>query len=144
MALATVLHWENFNHSHFTFDLWVFLYAVTPVLVPAIWALNRRTEPEEVEGGELRVPRAVRILGGGLGVIITVSAVALFVAPELMIDVWPWTVSPFTARILAGWFVLFGVVNGVVVLDSRWSATRILVQSQLLGFTLVLVGAIRV
>lgn len=144
MAIATVLHWENFNHSHFTFALWVFLYALTPVLIPAIWALNRRTDPGEPTGVEPRLPRAVRMLGGIFGVVLTVSALALFAAPELMIGVWPWTVSPFTARILAGWFALFGVVNGVVALDSRWSAARILVQSQLLGFTLVLIGVARV
>ena len=144
MAIATVLHWENFNHSHFTFDLWVLLYAVTPVLIPAIWAHNRRTDTGELTGDEPRLPRAVRVLGGAIGIIATVSAVALFVAPERMIGVWPWTVSSFTARILAGWFALFGVVNGVVVLDPRWSAARILIQSQLLGFTLVLIGVARV
>ena len=144
MAIATVLHWGNFNHSHFTFDLWVFLYAITPVLIPAIWVLNRRTDSEDLPGSEPRLPRAVRVIGGGIGVIVTVSAIVLFVVPELMIGVWPWTVSPFTARILAGWFALFGVVNAVVVLDPRWSAARILVQSQLLGFTLVLIGVVRV
>jgi hypothetical protein len=84
------------------------------------------------------------LFGGGLGVVLTVSAVALFVFPEIMISSWPWTVSPLTARVLAGWFALFGVVNGVVVLDPRWSAARILVQSQMIGFTLVLLGVARV
>lgn len=144
MAIATVLHWGNFNHSHFAFDLWVFLYAVTPVLIPAIWVLNQRADSGELTGGEPRLPRAVRVLGGGIGAIVTVSAVVLFVAPELMIGVWPWAVSPFTARILAGWFALFGVVNSVVVLDPRWSGARILIQSEMLGFTLVLIGVVRV
>ncbi len=144
MAIATVLHWQNFNHSHFTFDLWVVLYAVTPVLIPGIWALNRRTDYAELAGSETRLPQAVRVLGGGIGVVVTVSSVILFIAPELMIGVWPWTVSPFTARILAGWFALFGVVNGVVVLDPRWSGARILVQSQILGFAMVLIGVVRV
>ncbi|WP_436935327.1 hypothetical protein [Halovenus marina] len=144
MAIATVLHWENFNHSHFTFDLWVFLYAVTPVLIPAIWALNRRTDPEKRTEDESLLPRGVRVLGGLIGILVTVSAVTLFVAPELMIGVWPWAVSSFTARILAGWFALFGVVNCAVVLDPRWSAARILIQSQILGFTLVLIGVARV
>ena len=144
MAVATVLHWENFNHSHVTFYLWVVLYALTPLLIPAIWALNRRTDPGKPDADARRVPRAVRVLGGGVGVLLTLSAVALFAAPEPMIEAWPWTVSPFTARILAGWFALFGVVNGVVVLDPCWSAARILVQSQIIGFTLVLVGIVRV
>jgi hypothetical protein len=144
MAIATVLHWGNFNHNHYTFPLWVFLYAVTPVLIPAIWALNRRTDSGNLTVGEPRLPREVRVLGGGIGVVVTVTALVLFVAPELMVGMWPWVVSPFTARILAGWFALFGVVNGVVVRDPRWSAARILVQSQLLGFTLVLIGVVRV
>ena len=142
MAVATVLHWENFNHDHYTFVLWVALYAVTPVLIPAIWWINRRTASEpSVE--DVRLPRAVRLVGGALGVLVTSSAVVLFVAPGPMVGAWPWAVSPLTARILAGWFALFGVVSGIVVLDPRWSAARLPVRSQLLGFALVLVGVAR-
>lgn len=144
MAIATVLHWENFNHDHFTFVLWVVLYAVTPVLIPAVWAYNGRTDTGELSVDEISSPYGVRVLGALLGLVVTVSAVALFVVPELMIGVWPWTVSPLTARILSGWFGLFGVVNVAVALDPRWSAARILVQSEILGFTLVLVGVFRV
>ena len=143
MAVATVLHWENFNHDHYTFSLWVFLYAVTPVLVPAVWWVNRRTDPGEASTDDVRLPRAVRALGGGLGLLVTLSAVALFLVPEILIDGWPWAVSPLTARILSGWFALFGVVNAVAALDPRWSAARLLVQSQALGFGLVLVGVAR-
>lgn len=144
MAIATVLHWPNFNHSHHTFVLWVVLYAITPLLVPALWVLNRRTDPGDTARDEIRLPRGIRVLGGVLGVVLTVSAVILFVRPGIMIGAWPWSVSPLTARILAGWFALFGVVNSAVVLDPRWSAARILVQSQLLGFALVLLGVVRV
>lgn len=143
MALATGLHWENFNHSHYTFFLWVVLYAVTPVLVPGVWAFNRRTDPGKLATEGPRLPRIVRTVGGGLGVVITLTAVALFAVPETMLSAWPWAVSPLTARILSGWFVLFGVVTVAAVLDGRWSAVRILVQSQLLGFGLVLVGVVR-
>jgi len=87
-------------------------------------------------------PRTVRVLGGGLGLLVTGSAVALFVAPGTMIGAWPRAVSPLTARILAGWFALFGVVNAVV-LDPRWSATRLPIRSQLLGFGPVLIGVAR-
>jgi hypothetical protein len=145
MAVATVLHWENFNHGHHTFVLWVFLYAVTPFLVPGVWVRNRRhAVPAARDANSVRLPRAVRVLGGVLGAVLAVGAVALFVAPGPMVASWPWAVSPLTARVLAGWFALFGVVNSVVVLDPRWSATRVLIQSQLLGFVLVLVGVVRV
>lgn len=143
MAAATVLHWANFNHGHHTFYLWVFLYAVTPVLIPALWALNRRTDPGATATDGVPLPRAVRLAGGGMGLVVTLSALVLFAVPDIMIGTWPWAVSPFTARILAGWFALFGVVNVAAAGDPRWSAARILVQSQLFGFGLVLVGVAR-
>jgi hypothetical protein len=143
MAVATVLHWGQFNHGHHTFALWVVLYAVTPVVVPGVWVFNRRTDPGHAATGGPLLPPVVRICGGVLSLAVTVSAAVLFAVPDLMIGSWPWTVSPLTARILAGWFLLFGVVDGAVVRDGRWRATRILLQSQFVGFGLVLVGAVR-
>ena len=119
MAIATVLHWANFNHGHHTFVLWVILYAVTPVLVPGLWLLNRRTDSGTRSPESPDLPRPVRVVAGGLGVSVTASAILLFLLPELMIASWPWAVSPLTARILAGWFALFGVVNVAVAFDHR-------------------------
>lgn len=142
MAVATVIHWENFNHDHHVFYLWVFLYAVTPLLIPGLWAINRRTTSTPSPADQ-RPPRAVRFLAGTLGVVVTIGAIAMFVAPAMVIATWPWTVSPFTTRILAGWFALFGVLNVAGVLDPRWSGARLLVQTQLLGIALGLIGIVR-
>lgn len=143
MALATILHWENFNHSHVTFAIWAFLYAVAPLLVPALWVLNRRTDPHEPVGTDARLPRVVQWLGGAGGLVIAAMAVVMFVVPDLLIAYWPWDASPLTARILLGWFALFGVANLTVVFDSRWSAARIVVQTQVIGFGLLLLGVAR-
>ncbi|MDR9430743.1 MAG: hypothetical protein RI568_08615 [Natronomonas sp.] len=85
------------------------------------------------------IPRRVRLLGGGLGLVVTGSAVALFAVPGPIIGAWPLAVSPLT-----GWFTMFGVVNLFVARDPRWRAARIPIQSQLLGFALVLAGVPRV
>lgn len=142
MAAATALHWANFNHDHVTFWLWVILYVVSPVLVPGIWLYNQRTAPLEPGSGR-QTPEIVRRVSGLSGVAITLTAIVLFAVPAVMIEVWPWDVSPLTVRILLGWFALLGTVNLVVALEPRWSAWRILVHAQLLGLSLVLVGAVR-
>ena len=61
MAAATFLHWENFNHSHSTFFAWTLLYVISPVLVPGIWVINRRTDPREQIGDSLEMPQALRL-----------------------------------------------------------------------------------
>ena len=143
MAAATLLHWENFNHAHVTFYFWTVLYIVSPVLIPGIWLLNRRTDPRKPASEFREMPPWLRWGAGVSGVLITLTAVVFFIVPEGMIANWPWTVSPLTSRILLGWFALFGVANLMVAFDRRWSAARILAHSQMIGFSLVLLGAVR-
>lgn len=143
MAVATALHWANFNHAHVTFAIWVFLYIAAPLLVPAIWYLNRRTDPRDSVGTNQRLPNVAQWAFGASGTVITATAVLLFFVPEPLMNNWPWDASPLTARIMLGWFALFGVVNLAVALDSRWSAARIPIQTQLIGFGLLLGGVIR-
>ncbi len=143
MAAATFLHWENFNHSHVTFYFWTILYVVSPALIPGIWLVNRRTDPRERIRESLEMPQWLRWGAAVSGVLITLTSAVFFVVPEVMIANWPWTVSPLTTRILLGWFALFGVVNLMVSFDRRWSAARILAHSQVIGFSLVLLAAVR-
>lgn len=143
MAVATILHWENFHQSHEAFFLWVALNAITPFLIPTVWVWNRRTDPRTVPEGAVTLPRSIRIIGGVLGAVLVVSALVMFTVPDLMIGAWPWAVSPLTARVLAGWIALFGVANSAAVADLRWTGSRILLQCQLAGIVLVLVGVVR-
>lgn len=143
MALATVLHWENFNHAHVTFYLWTLLYVASPFVVPGLWLLNRRAAPIPPTDTGRVVPEAIRWPVGLSGLAITLTAVGFFVAPDSMIANWPWDISPLTARILLGWFVILGVVNIVLFFDARWSAWRIPAHSMLIGLSLVLLAALR-
>lgn len=66
LLLATLLHWDRFNHDHVSFWAWLALYLATPVLLPWLWVRNRRTDPGVPEPGDL-VPRWLRITGGTAG-----------------------------------------------------------------------------
>jgi hypothetical protein len=45
LLVATLLHWDKFHHGTGAFRLWLWVYLVTPVIVPAVWAWNRRHDP---------------------------------------------------------------------------------------------------
>ncbi len=143
MGIATYLHWDAFNDGHFSTWLWVFLYVVTPVLIPALWLANGRTDPRKLPSDGMVVPPSIRWTSGIIGVVLTVSIVALFLFPELMIEQWPWAVSPLTSRVLLGWAAVFSVVNMFFAFETRWSAAKIPIQSLVIWFGLMLVGFIR-
>lgn len=143
MLAATILHWDRFSHERLGFQLWLILYLVTPLLVPWLWVRNRAADPKTPERGEVLVPPPVRWLTGGIGLLFLASAIAFFLSPSMAVTIWPWTLTPLTARVMAGWISLMGVGAVVVSRDRRWSAWRIEVESIILWQALVLVAAVR-
>ena len=143
MAIATFLHWDAFNHGHFSTWLWVFLYVVTPVLIPWLWVYNGRTDPRERAEDDAEVPPIVRWVSGAVGVVLTLVLLVLFVFPDLMIDAWPWAVSALTSQVLLGWAAVFSVVNVFFAFETRWSAAKIPIQSLVIWFGLLLMGFAR-
>ena len=143
MGLATFIHWDKFNHNHISFYAWLILYVVTPFLVPALWFNNRVTDPGTPDPGDVILPRWIRLAAGIAGGLMVGIALFMFISPETVIAVWPWKLTPLTARVVGGWFALPGVVGLMYSTDRRWSAWRIVLESQMIGILLILIGAVR-
>lgn len=142
LLLATLLHWDRFNHGHVSFWAWLALYVATPVLLPWLWVRNRRTDPGTCEPGDL-VPRWLRLTGGTAGCLQLAFALVLFVSPETVSGRWPWTLSPLTARTLSA-FVAFPAVTWLCLLfERRWSAFEIPFGTATIGLALVALAAVR-
>lgn len=141
MCVATLLHWDRFNQGHPSFHAWVILYLTTPVLVVLAWLRNRRTDTGQLEERDFRIPRAFQWVSGILGVFYLVVAVLLMINPAGMVDVWPWPLTPLTARVVGGLVALFGVFGLTIAAERRWSAYRIPVQTMIVSLASVMIGA---
>lgn len=141
MLAATILHWERFDPGHFPFQVWLAMYVVTPFLVSWMWLRNRASDDGLPEARDASVPPIARWSLAALSVSMLVFAVASFVAPAWTISLWPWQLTPLTARVMAGWFALMGVAGLVIARETRWSAWRAGLQSIGLWHVLVLLAA---
>ena len=141
MLLATFLHWDRFDINHFPFQIWLVLYAITPIIVPYLWFKNRVTDPGTPEPDDLTVPALAKWAFMASGVLGIAMSIFMFVSPQAMISIWPWALTPLTARILGGWFGLLGVGGLYASQDSRWSAWRMPMQSITFWGILILIGA---
>ncbi len=141
MGIATIIHWDKFIHSNVAFWLWAGLYFTTPFLVFGVWFLNRREESATKAGDLLLSPIAAGVIGI-LGVAATASCTFLFLFPKTAIRIWPWTLTPLTARVMGAIFAL-GFAGMGAFSDKRWSGARILLQVEGFMLALILVGAIR-
>lgn len=143
MGISTALHWDRFTHDHVSFVAWVALYAVTPFLVLAAWLRNRRTDPGTQDAQDVVLPQSVRLGVGVVGAVTLLVALLLFLQPALMVSVWPWPLTPLTARVLGGLFALPGVFGLGMAIDPRWSAARVTLQSQVVALAFIVAAIAR-
>jgi hypothetical protein len=143
MGIATILHWDRFTHGHVSFYAWAGLYFTTPFIVFAVWIRNRPLDPATIEPGDRVVPLWMRISFGIMGVTTIAIAAGMFLVPAKMIPIWPWTVTPLTARVVSALFSLPGMVGLGLALDRRWSAAPVILQAQGFSIVLILIGVAR-
>jgi hypothetical protein len=141
MGVATVIHWDRFNHDHVAFWLWAGLYFTTPILVWGVWLANCR-RGTAAQPGDVVLPAPARMVMGGTGAVAVTAGLFLFLLPSQAIDVWPWAITPLTSRVLGAIFML-GVAALGVIRDPRWSAARLMLQVQIVMLSLILVAAAR-
>ncbi len=142
MLVATMLHWDRFTHGSLAFILWVFLYVVSPFLILALWITNRRTDTHEPEPSDAVVSatarRIVRIIGAGVLIAITAG----FLYPTPVINLWPWALTPLTARVICGWLSVIGVSAWVLSSETRWTAWRSIIEGISLAVLLIIVACL--
>ena len=99
--------------------IWLVIYVVTvPVYVLGFW-LQRRAPGGDPPRTAAPPPWA-RVALGGLAVVLALEGLALFVAPPLGPSLWPWALTPLTARMIGVTLISVALLAAAVVrFDDR-------------------------
>jgi Protein of unknown function with HXXEE motif len=142
LAITTVLQWSDFNRAAPEFWLWNVLYFGIPIILPLAWFRNERHARRSLPAADdFRLGRPTRTILGAIGVLVALTSLLLFLAPDRVARVWPWPLTPLNARITAAEFGLFGLFGLLLAVEARWSQVRDLIRPQLLT-PLFFLGAI--
>ena len=149
MLIATLIHWDKFNHGDaplvgaLVFYGWVGVYIVSPFVVMGLWVLNRRTDSGEPAPGEPIVSEAVRLAARVVGIGALAAGAVFLISPETMIDIWGWELTPLTARVIGCITAQVGTGALWLSTDRRWSSWRLIVETYFVATALLLIGAVR-
>jgi hypothetical protein len=150
--VATLLH---VNKLHFDDDFgalglvakgaawfWLAVYVVVPVAMLVLLVLQERAPgvdppPRHPVPGVLRVALAVE------SAVLVVVGALLFVAPANATSLWPWTLTPFTARVTAAWLLAFGLATALAALAGDLHRLRTATIAYTVFGVLVLVSVLR-
>ena len=143
LSVTTILHWDKFNHGTLPFFAWSALYFTTPFIVFGLWLRNRGQDSGQPGPNDAEIPQPLRIVIGTVGAVTLAIAIFLFINPALMIQLWPWSLTPLTSRVMSAMFSLPGIVGLGIAMDARWSSARIILQSQGASILLILIAVFR-
>ena len=144
LGLATILHWDRFIHDSLAFVAWAALYFTTPFIVLGAWLREQRARRDRpVSRLEPRLPPAVRGIFAATAILTLPVALGLFLVPSQVADVWPWPLTPLTARVTSAMFALPGVVALGLAVDNRWRSAGPVLEAQILSVAMILVAAWR-
>jgi hypothetical protein len=142
MGITTILHWDRFTHGHISFMLWALLYFTLPFIIPIVWYLNQRTNRSGPDPRQLLLSRPLALGIGIVGAVMAVASLILLVFPEVMLPLWPWSITPLTARALSAMFALTGLLSLSVAIDRHWSSARIPFLAQVISIFFILIALI--
>ena len=147
MLGATVLHLDKFHHDDgdlvpaFAAWVWLAVYFLEPPVL--LWLYRRQVA---APGGESPctpdVPGWFGWVWKGWGALLIVIGLVLFIAPDTADELWPWTLSPLTARAVSATLLGVGAVAIAVgrqrcLVRMRWPLVAILTMGTLVAVALL-------
>jgi len=132
MVAATLLHADRFLWTRLITWLWLGLYNLIVLggLV-VLWA-ERGNRGKETAAPIRDAERAALLL---VGIATACWAIPLFVAPSAVAELWPWLLTPLTARVVAGWVGVAAVLAVVSAVANDYVALRL----PLMGWTITVI-----
>jgi hypothetical protein len=125
---ATLLHIDRFHlRSDDPVTLvvtwaWILIYALQPVILLIVLPFQLRV-PGDDPVSHSAPPRPFRVALLVQAVIALAVGIALFAAPQSLLESWPWMLTALTARALGAWFFAFGILFGTVAWEHNWDRT---------------------
>src|SRR5215210_2221420 len=113
--VATLLHLDRFHLNSpdpstlFVTWAWIAVYVLVPPALVVLWLRQLRV-PGDDPPPTSSLPRWYR---GVVGIYIAVAltlGVVMFVAPQAAAQLWPWTLTPLTARAVSAWILALALL----------------------------------
>ena len=108
--MATFLHWDKFSVGSIPFYVWFASYLLPPPIFISAYLWHQRKSTSSSSASEDPLPLWLNRLLIICGSILTVGAILVFIFPNLIIPIFPWKLTPLTARSLCGWLIAVGTI----------------------------------
>ena len=127
LGIATLLHLDKFHLNspaaltRFVTWVWIIVYVVTPFIFLWLWIAYGRSKDDTM--GARPFPQWVRTVYLFQAALMLIAGVLLFLAPASISPIWPWALTPLTARAVSAWMIAFGLACVTVYRENNTANT---------------------
>jgi hypothetical protein len=122
--LATFLHWDKFTIGIAPFYVWFASYLLPPFIFVSAYLWHQRRAAPKNPSADSPLPAWMRTLFWIFGIGLILLAASAFIFPLLLIQNFPWQLTPLTTRSLTGWIMILGVVLISMVRENDRARVR--------------------
>ena len=123
--VATFLHWDKFSVGTVPFYIWFASYLLPPpIFITAYWWHQRKAGSSSTTSDD-PLPSWLKWLLFLCGIGLTAGAILVFFFPALLIPIFPWKLTPLTARSLSGWLMIVGTIMFSMSRENDRTRTRL-------------------
>lgn len=127
--ITTLLHIDKFHFTRPEFETvlaawsWTLVYASVPLIMSMLLYQQMR-----LPGGDpprlAPLPPWLRAVLGAQAALMLGLGIALFLVPQAVLGLWPWTLTPLTARAIGAWLLGLGLAAAHADWENDWTRIR--------------------
>ena len=126
LFVVSLFYLNEFDYSRTQVWIWFGAYIIYPLI--ALWLMwNDRNLRENMSGASL--PAWVRSYLLVQGILVTALALVLLLAPDFMVNVWPWKITRLLAQIYSAPFLAYGLSSLMSSRLKTWDEIRVVVAA---------------
>jgi hypothetical protein len=140
---ATFLHWDKFSVGTTPFYVWFASYLLPPPIFLAAYLWHQRRAASHPVTPNDPIPVWLKRLLVVCGGILTIGAILVFLFPSLLIPIFPWQLTPLTARSLSGWLIAVGTIMLFISRENDRTRVRLATPMLILILPVLLLQLLR-
>lgn len=121
---------------------WLAVYAMVPIILLILLVIQLRTpggDPARLQP----IPGSMRIGQGLIGLSMLLLGMVMLILPAIIIPIWPWTLTPLTARAIGAWLLGLGIAATHCVYECDMRRGRGVFLSSTVFFALQMIALLR-
>jgi hypothetical protein len=155
VVLTTTATFIHINRMHFDDDFggldllakaaawfWLAVYIVVPIAMVVLFVRQERA-PCDDPPPRHPVPVVLRVALAVESAVLLVVGALIYLRPTSSASVWPWTMTPFTGRVVAAWLLAFGLATALAAVAGDLRRLRTSTIAYTVFGVLVLVAVAR-